>query len=103
DTVVFNAASGGGAVTIQPNGTHVSVRQGAANLDLVNVENVIINGSNGDDVIQASNGVAALTNLTINSGAGNDTIVGGDGADLINAGDGNDTVTGGRGNDVALL
>jgi Ca2+-binding RTX toxin-like protein len=54
-------------------------------------------------VITAGNGLAALIQLTIDGGAGNDTITGGDGADMLLGGDGNDLVNGGRGNDVALL
>src|SRR5205085_11667249 len=57
----------------------------------------------GDDTITAGNGLATLTALTIDGGAGNDTITGGDGADVLLGGIGNDIVVGGRGNDFALL
>jgi Ca2+-binding RTX toxin-like protein len=72
-------------------------------IDAGTIENIVINGNGGDDVITAGNGLAGLVNLKIDGGGGNDTITGGDGADVLLGGDGNDVVTGGRGNDVALL
>ena len=105
DTLTFDVVRGGGDVTLFADGTAVAINQADSTVvvDAQGIENLVINGSSGDDVIRASNGIAALTNLTINGGAGNDTIFGGDGADVINAGDGNDSVVGGRGNDTALL
>ncbi len=105
DTLMFNVAAGGAPVNVFADGTNVGINQAGSTVvvDAVGVENVIINGTSGDDVIQASNGISALTNLIINGGAGDDSIIGGDGNDLINAGDGNDVVRGGRGNDTAFL
>ena len=51
----------------------------------------------------AGNGLAALIQLTVDGGAGNDTITGGDGDDRLLGGDGNDVIDGNQGNDVALL
>jgi Ca2+-binding RTX toxin-like protein len=76
---------------------------GSVTMDVNGVENVVISAGAGDDVITAGNGLAPLTALTLDGGAGNDTIIGGDGNDLLIGGDGNDTVTGGRGSDVATL
>ena len=42
----------------------------------------------GDDVITAGNGLASLTQLTIDGGAGNDTLTGGDGNDTLAGGGG---------------
>ncbi len=105
DTLTFAGARGGAEIDVFLDGTHVGVNQVGSTVvtDLVNVENLVVNGTSGDDIIRAGNGLAQLTSLTINGGAGNDTIFGGDGADLLNGGDGNDSVTGGRGNDIALL
>ena len=66
-------------------------------------ENLDVNGLGGDDTINAGNGLATLTKLTIDGGDGNDTIGGGDGADFLIGGPGDDTVDGNRGNDVAFL
>ncbi len=105
DTLTFAGASGGAEIDVFLDGTHVGVNQAGSTVvtDLVNVENLVINGTSGDDVIRGQNGIVNLTSLTINGGAGNDTIFGGDGADILNGGGGNDTVIGGRGNDMALL
>ena len=56
----------------------------------------------GNDTIDASNGIAGFGPLTINGGPGNDTIRGGDGNDTLLGGNGNDTIDGNRGNDVVI-
>ncbi len=58
-----------------------------------------VNGLGGDDSITATEGVGALTQLSVDGGAGNDTIVGSDGPDLLAGGEGNDTISGGGGDD----
>jgi Ca2+-binding RTX toxin-like protein len=106
DTLEINGSNSAETINITANGTRVRVDGvGAAPfiLDVGNAENIVINANGGDDIIVAGNGLAALTSLTIDSGAGNDVITGGDGADVLLGGDGNDVVTGGRGDDVALL
>ena len=58
----------------------------------------------GDDRFSASgNGLAALIQITVDGGAGNDTILGGNGNDTLIGGDGNDFIDGNRGNDVVFL
>src|SRR5690242_8565327 len=61
-----------------------------------------VSAGDGDDTVDASNGIAGFGPLTINGGLGNDTLRGGDGADVINGGAGNDTIDGNRGNDVMV-
>src|SRR5262249_38988268 len=56
-----------------------------------------------NDSLSAGNGLATLTQLTIDGGNGDDRIGGGDGADVLLGGDGDDTVDGNRGNDNAVL
>ena len=94
-------------VQIVNNGARVfvSVASGGvtSTLDVANVENIVVTGSTGNDTISAGNGLATLTSLTIDGGAGNDTILGGDGNDTLIGGSGNDFVDGNRGNDVADL
>jgi Ca2+-binding RTX toxin-like protein len=80
--------------TFAPNGTPF-VTSGVENLD--------VRGLGGDDTITGQNGIAGLTSLTIDGGAGDDTLRGGDGDDLLLGGPGNDAVDGGRGADVAEL
>jgi Ca2+-binding RTX toxin-like protein len=70
---------------------------------LPTVESLAVSGLDGNDTITGQNGIAALTPLTIDGGAGDDTLRGGDGADVLLGGTGNDLVDGGRGNDQAFL
>ena len=58
-----------------------------------------VNGLGGNDSVTASNGVGALTLLSVDGGAGVDTVNGSDGADLILGGEGNDVLGGGGGDD----
>ncbi len=67
------------------------------------VETTLIQGGSGDDQIIAGSGVATITHLILDGGAGNDTITGGDGGDSITSGLGNDLVSGGHGNDIVDL
>jgi Ca2+-binding RTX toxin-like protein len=105
DTLVFNGSNANETITVAANGTRVLLTRdvGGVTMDINGVENIVINASGGDDVIVAGNGLASLTSLTIDGGAGNDTITGGDGNDTLFGGDGNDTIAGGRGADVAQL
>jgi Ca2+-binding RTX toxin-like protein len=57
-----------------------------------------VNGLGGNDSVSASDGVGALTLLSVDGGAGDDTISGSDGPDLLLGGEGNDVI-GGRGGD----
>ena len=105
DTMVFNGSSADEHIAIAANGARVAVARDVGNvtMDLNGVESVVVNAGDGNDTITAGNGLATLTQLTIDGGAGNDTITGGDGNDKLIGGDGNDFVAGGRGNDVAQL
>jgi len=67
------------------------------------VESLVVSGLDGDDTIGAGNGIATITKLTIDGGAGADTIRGGDGADTLIGGPGADFVDGNIGADRALL
>ncbi|QBR72387.1 calcium-binding protein [Beijerinckiaceae bacterium] len=106
DTLEVNGGNGAEVFTITANGGRVRfdrVDPAPFSIDIGTTENIVLRANGGDDVITAGNGLAPLTNLTLDGGAGNDTITGGDGADTLIGGDGNDIVTGGRGNDVASL
>ena len=50
----------------------------------------------------ATGNLAALIQITVDGGTGNDTLLGGNGADILLGGDGNDFVDGQQGNDTAL-
>jgi Ca2+-binding RTX toxin-like protein len=72
-------------------------------IDIGTSENFVLNANGGDDTFSGSNGLAALIQLTVDGGTGNDVILGGDGSDLLIGGDGNDVIDGNRGDDVALM
>ncbi len=106
DTVEVNGGNGAEQFTTTANGTRVRfdrVNPAPFSLDIGTSEKLVVNANGGGDTFTGSNGLAALIQITVDGGAGNDTITGSDGADTILGGDGNDTVNGGRGNDLALL
>src|SRR5439155_13094873 len=72
-------------------------------IDIGTSENLVVNMNGGDDGFSASGNLAALIQITVDGGAGNDAILGSNGADLLLGGDGNDFIDGNQGNDVALL
>jgi Ca2+-binding RTX toxin-like protein len=106
DTVEVNGGNVGENYTIAPNGTRVRldrVSPAPFSMDIGTSENLVLNTNGGDDTVTAANGLAALINITIDGGAGNDNITSGDGNDKIFGGDGNDTINGGRGTDVVFM
>ena len=106
DTVTYSGTPADDTIGVANDGTAVStfaVGAGSTPQTTTAVENLGVQGLGGNDTITAGNGLAALTTLTIDGGAGDDTITGGDGDDTLIGGTGNDSVTGARGADVALL
>ncbi len=104
DTVTYSGTRSADTIGIAPDGTAVSTfTTTGSSVDATAVENLVVRGRGGDDVIVGQNGIAGLTTLTIRGGRGDDTLVGGDGNDVLIGGSGDDHVDGGRGNDTALL
>ena len=103
DSAVVNGSSAGETFAITANGPRVQIDNVNEILLEITAENLRVNGLGGDDVIRGSGGLATLTRITMDGGAGNDGLVGGDGDDMLLGGDGADIVSGGRGNDVAQL
>jgi Ca2+-binding RTX toxin-like protein len=106
DTVTYARTASNDNIGVANDSTAVTAfAVGTANSpqNTFGVENLDVQGLGGNDTITAGNGLAALTNLTIDGGASGDTITGGDGDDTIIGGSGNDSVAGGRGADVTLL
>ncbi|WP_027520187.1 calcium-binding protein [Bradyrhizobium sp. WSM1417] len=98
DTVNVNGTAGDDKITIASSGSSVVVNGLAAQVTIngtdVSLDQLVVNGGAGNDIINASGLHAGQVNLTIN---------GGDGNDIITGSAGNDTVTGGRGNDMASM
>ncbi len=108
DTLQLSGAAADDAFIVTANGSRVSLTglgfaMAGFTLDVGTVENISISAGGGNDTITASNGLAALTALTLDGGAGNDSITGSDGNDRLIGGDGNDIVIAARGNDTVSL
>ncbi|HYF27769.1 MAG TPA: calcium-binding protein [Baekduia sp.] len=103
DAVEVNGAPTAGDVfTLRPSGQRVRFDRTNLvpfGLDIGSTERVVLNGLGGDDQITATDGLAALTALTVDGGAGADRITGSDGADLLQGGEADDVVSGGAGGD----
>jgi Ca2+-binding RTX toxin-like protein len=100
DTTDVQGTDAADTIGIAPNGTQAAVFGNGPSFVGSIAENLLVEGLGGDDQIVGQNGLAGLTSLTIDGGAGNDTIRGGDGDDRVLGGDGNDSVDAGRGNDT---
>ncbi len=106
DTAEVNGGNGAETFTITANGARVRIDRvdpAPFSLDVGTTENIVINMNGGDDTFSATGNLAALVNITVDGGAGNDTIRGGNGADVLLGGDGNDFIDGNQGNDIAFL
>jgi Ca2+-binding RTX toxin-like protein len=102
DTVTINATAGSdviivtehnGIITVSGLGTEVNITDAGAG------DKLVINGLDGDDVIQAS-GLHGGIQLVANGGNGNDVLIGGSGNDTLTGGLGDDILIGGPGQDV---
>ncbi|MDD2840749.1 MAG: tandem-95 repeat protein, partial [Rickettsiales bacterium] len=60
----------------------------------------IINGNDGNDIIDLSSLRYSYGNVELNGGDGNDVLWSNDGDDTLNGGTGNDNIQGGRGDDI---
>jgi Ca2+-binding RTX toxin-like protein len=96
DTVEVNGGGGAEVFTVTANGTRVR-------FDRLNPAPFAIDIGTSDDAFSATGNLAALIQITVDGGAGNDTLLGSNGIDLLLGGDGNDFVDGQQGNDVAFL
>jgi Ca2+-binding RTX toxin-like protein len=106
DTVEVNGGNGAETFTTTANGARVRfdrITPAPFTLDIGTSENLVVNMNGGDDSFSATGNLAALIQITVDGGAGNDTILGSNGADRLIGGDGNDFVDGNQGNDVILL
>lgn len=106
DTVEVNGGNGTETFTATANGTRVRfdrVDPAPFVLDIGTSENLVVNAKGGDDSFAATGNLAALIQITVDGGAGNDALRGGNGADVLLGGDGNDFIDGNQGNDVALM
>lgn len=103
DTVTVQGTNGDDIILVVGDGTGVRVFGLAAEVQVFNFgagDRLVINGLNGNDVIEAS-GLEALGILLVaNGGDGDDVIIGGDGDDVLNGDAGDDVLLGGLGLDI---
>jgi Ca2+-binding RTX toxin-like protein len=106
DTVEVNGGNGAEDFTTTANGTRVRfdrVNPAPFFLDIGTCENLVVNCNGGNDTFSASGNLAALIQITVDGGAGDDTILGSNGADVLLGGDGNDFIDGNQGSDTVLM
>ena len=106
DTVEVNGGNGDEVFTVTANGARVRfdrVAPAPFSIDIGSSENLVVNANGGDDSFSATGNLAALIQISVDGGAGNDTILGGNGADRLSGGDGNDFIDGNQGNDQVDL
>jgi Ca2+-binding RTX toxin-like protein len=92
DVIEINESDSGDNVNIYVNGELV-----AKDVPKSELENILIEGGGGNDVIVNHTDAA----MRANGGEGNDQIYGGEGDDVLDGGAGNDIINGGKGNDTA--
>jgi Ca2+-binding RTX toxin-like protein len=104
DTVIVFGSADDDVVQVTNSAAGISVGGLAAVVNLRNAEPandaLVINGTDGDDVIDLSLLAADLIKLTANGGVGDDLLIGSAGADTLLGGDGQDFLLGGPGVDI---
>jgi Ca2+-binding RTX toxin-like protein len=106
DTVEVNGGGGDEQFTTTANGTRVRfdrLNPAPFSIDIGTCEQLVLNANGGADSFSATGNLAALIQITVDGGAGNDTILGSNGIDLLIGGDNNDFIDGQQGNDVIFL
>jgi Ca2+-binding RTX toxin-like protein len=106
DTVSVDCTGGADVASITASSNQVLVNGLSANLAISGSspsDRVTVNGLGGGDTLTGGTGLAALTQLTLDGGDGNDTLNGGNGADFLLGGNQNDVVDGNGGNDTVFL
>jgi Ca2+-binding RTX toxin-like protein len=106
DTSEINGGNGAEIFAVTANGLRVRfdrTNPAPFSIDIGTTERLVVNANGGDDAFSATGNLAALIQLTVDGGTGNDTIDGSNGADTLLGGDGNDTIDGNQGNDIAFL
>jgi Ca2+-binding RTX toxin-like protein len=106
DTVEVNGGNGAEVFTTTANGARVRFDRldpAPFSIDIGTSENLVLNANGGNDTFSATGNLAALIQITVDGGAGDDTLSGSNGMDSLIGGDGNDFIDGQQGNDVARM
>lgn len=105
DTIEVNGGNGAESFTATANGTRVRfdrITPAPFSIDIGTSEALVVNANGGDDSFAATGNLAALIQITVDGGAGNDTLLGSNGADTLIGGDGDDFLDGNQGVDTLL-
>lgn len=106
DTVEMNGGNGTEQFTTTANGTRVRfdrLNPAPFSIDIGTSEKLVVNMNGGDDSFSATGNLAALIQITVDGGTGNDTIAGSNGNDFLFGGDGDDVIDGNQGNDTVFM
>jgi Ca2+-binding RTX toxin-like protein len=109
DTVIVNGTGTNDVIRVAGSSNGVTVSGLAAAVTVIGgepgLDQLVINGLGGDDVIDASAVEAGAIGLTLIGGRGTDTLIGGAGDDIFvwNPGDGSDVIEGQAGQDTLLF
>jgi Ca2+-binding RTX toxin-like protein len=109
DTVAVRGTATNDLITLRGSTNGVDVLGLTAAVTIVGgeagLDELVIDGLGGDDVVDAAAVEAGAIHLTLNGGAGNDTLIGGQGDDTFvwNPGDGSDVLEGQSGQDTMLF
>ena len=101
--LIITGSDGDDGIVVRPDGDNILVTglaPGTFTFPASEIDNITINGGDGDDNIRVFN--AIVVDAVISGGAGNDIIRGGGGNDTINGDDGNDGLLGRNGNDIVI-
>lgn len=106
DTIEVNGGNGDEQFTATANGTRVRfdrLTPAPFSIDIGTSERLVLNAGGGNDIFSATGDLAALIQITVDGGTGNDTLLGSNGADILLGGEGDDFIDGQQGNDVGFL
>jgi Ca2+-binding RTX toxin-like protein len=106
DTAEVNGGNGAEVFAVTANGARVRFDRldpAPFALDIGTTEKLVVNMNGGDDSFSATGNLAALIQITVDGGAGDDTILGSNGIDLLLGGEGDDFIDGQQGSDTAFL
>jgi Ca2+-binding RTX toxin-like protein len=106
DQTLVNGAGADEQFTTTANGTRVRfdrLNPAPFSIDIGTTEQLVVNANGGNDQFSATGNLAALIQITVDGGAGDDTLLGSNGIDLLIGGDDDDFIDGQQGADVALL
>jgi Ca2+-binding RTX toxin-like protein len=106
DTVQVNGGNGDEQFTATANSTRVRfdrLNPAPFSLDIGTCEQLVLSANGGNDSFSATGNLAALIQITVDGGTGDDTLLGSNGIDHFFGGDNNDFIDGQQGNDVIYM